>query len=632
MYRLNGVCIIVPEMHCFACGSMNAKQTCSRCHTATYCNAKCASKGWRENGHNVTCRHYAALANTPAPDPVETVDFDHFGWPAHLENDEEISGYELFAKECADAVPNLRTAAKEPATKNADDLVALSWMALTADQQLDWTKKAQQRQIGTAVFAFTTERLPFVIKDIEDKRSVYPNDSLMKQIWRNLYKKARTYYEMRAARAGAEVKTTARKGKRGAAESLDAADDKRAKRQKTTASSQTRTVAPEIVQEVTGAFTRGDIPIEMAMAIVNNLPRESVLMTAGTNRFLHDTAWRILYKRDLESLVSQTPAGQREIASVFAMFKREHPEASDVDYAWIYEKLVASFATKMADALIGNLNDDNATNGTLPERRFFAVTGGINGSQWFNGAVVQRYDTLAASMGARAEEDYYASRYDIRNWVLLDKKSIEGLPKRAIGKEFTEVELRPFKKQQIVKNMRRELSLLFQMWCVGLLKGLHDRDEFMKFYGEPYFRNGIVFSDLAYHGALASIVLPPLLSVLERNRFGYGTDTGKVATISTVRDAFVDFFKEYLMRGFADIQLYLLTEPIPGDTSAFSTEEPDEFYDGDNDKNDGNPKLQGMVQRRISLVTGGDILRAPSRTMGNAFWESVRKSCISLHV
>lgn len=153
---------------CFTCGSPHVTGMCATCRFATYCDAACAEHDVVEQRHDLACAYYAAL-------PVS----DSLGYPAHLDSARKLNAFAKFTRARGTNVDG----AEGPPLPDGrfDDLLDVMWdSALTAAQRAGWERDA-----------FDDAHIPIINKDF---KHTYPNDTLMKQIWRNFTGDERAVY------------------------------------------------------------------------------------------------------------------------------------------------------------------------------------------------------------------------------------------------------------------------------------------------------------------------------------------------------------------------------------------------------------------------------------------------------
>lgn len=385
---------------CYTCKSRDVTGACAKCRHATYCNAACADVGFTEHRHDLTCAHYAAIS---AP----------FGFPAHLAEGEELNGFRDFEADRGGFVAN---ANGPPFPKERlAELLDIIWKSgLTDAQRAKWDKKAETRNsepdrkvvLKSGRDAFDEERPKYVTPDF---RYTYPNDTLLKQIWRNLIKAERTEY-IKAAKSSSPPRASpttasptavppplvddddiaffAPRSNMNRARSPAAATAKTPSIKRRLSQTRARERLPNIYRsdddsessvstvvmdrdvgdsdgdgdgEPPRKYSRNDadmmkvlnrdptVPTELVQSLVHRLPTSTVLAVASQTRRYSALVYEAMFVRDFAPSKNTPPAQKAFIHAALASAR--NGETGAIDYERAYNAVVDNLATSMATAL-----------------------------------------------------------------------------------------------------------------------------------------------------------------------------------------------------------------------------------------------------------------------------------------
>jgi hypothetical protein len=449
---------VFEKKHCYTCHSTEAMGVCAHCGVATYCDAQCAQAGWSDYGHAVTCASYSRLISSVLVASLVAP----LGWPAHLESNEERDGFARFVLERG-PIFMIKNAEKVPSLYKVELLLDSTWAMLTNDMQSKWARKAKQRGHGTAIDTFIDERKPFMIKDIEQNIS-YGNDTLLKQIWRNLLPSERQYFMRDVQKREVLVPES---------------DDERAHKRR-------RLAIDTVINYMTGH--ENGLPTEMIMAVINHLSPEDIMATASVDKHLNEIVWELLYMIDIVPMINSTPESKALFKTLVAIetgsnitstSESEAPpqilSVKNTNFKRLYFAFGLTLAKAMATAIIGDMTDENAGDDSAPSTRFFVISNGFHGEHFFEGRTVPKFIRSLSDI-----KDFDLRRaYEIK-W----NDSI--MSPDLIGAKLVEARC-----ESMVKKLKETHGWEHRRNIALLLSKQLDDTLFKQYYGHPYWNNGI---------------------------------------------------------------------------------------------------------------------------------------------
>jgi hypothetical protein len=561
---------VFKEKHCYTCHSTEAMGVCAHCGVATYCDAQCAQVGWSDHGHSVTCASYSRLISTVLTASLSAP----LSWPAHLESSEERDGFSRFARERSPALKMLAVETALP-LYNIDLLLEHTWITLTENMQLKWTRKAKQRGHGTAIDAFTDERKPFMIKDIMDKRS-YPNDTLLKQIWRNLIKSERQYFI-------------------GGVQKRETPDTKSEEEEEEEREHKRRRLAIDVVSNFLTDHRDG-LPTEMIMAIINHLSPKDIVTTALVDKRLNAIVWELLYMIDIVPIMNNTP----ESKALFTLISTENASFKDRYMASGY-----MLSKAMANVMIGDMNDENAADDNVPSMRFFLIDDGPGSSPLFEGRTVPKFIMSRSEIEEVYEEyveQFDVSRADQPGWY------DDVIPHDIAGEKRLKAV-----RELMITSLKATNELHIKLY-VSFLLSQKLGPIFSTYYGHPYWSNGIcLFSHgkFSYAYSIPGSPFEVVTTAMSNRRFGWnGKSVSR--TTNVLKRAIQTFFFDLFMHGHTTMTLTTLYAPSidPESMDEESWFENADYYVPDDYDNDDDINLTTRKkyarQTTVSFLTGAN--------------------------
>lgn len=573
--------------HCYTCHSKNAKGLCGHCGVATYCNHDCAKEGWVKHGHAATCGSYSRLVSA-----VVMASSAPLGWPAHLETDAERAGFDLFVRERGPSlgVPNPDAV---PPMGKAQLLLMQIWKTLTDSMKNEWGKKAARAQNDNVTGFFNLERAPFINRDLAERR-FYPDDTLLKQIWRNLVKSERqTFIRMTGDATPVSAHDTKRK-ERSSPEPDSAEADANYKRLR---------LSVDMISNYMFSHEEG-LPTELIMAIINNLPSRDVAATAGSDKRLNQVVWQHLYMLDIAAPAKYNPAASEPLLGALVQEARRRATAdkltTDADYKWLYMAVATRVSEGLAKAIIGDLAVVHPHVDPTPTR-YFILWNAATGKPLFEGRTMP---TMHRFPGAWNYEDTI-DQYNVRHADDLDWYN------DYIEEGLSETERVEAGKIYMGKALRADLPWNTARHVMRVLQQDYlSEDQIKRYYGKAYWRNGIILRE--HNGTVykPGMVGPysDLAKAMRDRRFGWDpTDVARLA--EEMRRAFEVFFFEMFMQGTTLVSLSTATLQLPrskpernsdGESDNESGDESD-----DDDDDDDHPKRGPIGEHTVtSLLTG----------------------------
>jgi hypothetical protein len=553
---------VFKEKHCYTCHSTEAMGVCVYCGVATYCDAQCAQVGWSDHGHAATCGSYSRLVSAVTMASSSTP----LGWPTYLESDEKRDGFDRFVRERSPAL-GIYDVIESPPVYKINLLLENIWITLTEDMQRKWARKAEERGYGAAIDAFTDERKSFIIKDITEERS-YPNDTLLKQIWRNLIKSERQYFVGGVQNPEASIP-----------ESTGEREHKR------------RRLAIDVVNNYLTDHRDG-LPTEMIMAIINHLSLEDIADTASVDKRLNAVVWQLLYMIDIAPIINSKLASNALFEALSNALSIDR-----VDFKKRYMAAGHMLSNAMATVVIGDMTDADADASDPPSTRLFLITDAPNGKPLFEGRTLSKFPApihKLKSMYVGRNIDKFDVRYisHIAWYEDMIPDNTEGEKRLIAGRKAIAGGLKRYTKWHEGRNIS---FLLYNE--MG-----HD---FAKYYGYPYWSNGIIFKPS--NDTVRTSSLAPSYTIMDKatrtRRFGWDK-TAANRTTAVLHKALEAFFFDMFMHRNTTMTLTTVYVQSVG---------PD--YDGDDDAEQGTlddyqeddeiPDGKRVVRKTmVSLLTG----------------------------
>lgn len=575
--------------HCYTCHSKKARGVCGHCGVATYCNHECAKEGWVKHGHDATCGSYSRLVSA-----VAVASSAPLGWPAHLETDTERAGFDLFVRGRAASlgVPNPETA---PPVANAQLLLQYIWKTLTDSMKNEWGNKAARARNDNVLGFFNLERSSFINRDLAERR-FYTDDTLLKQIWRNLVTSERQTFIRMTGNATPVPEKNKRKER-----SSPESDSEAAVQQENAANKRMR-LALDMISNYMSSHKEG-LPTELIMAIINNLPSRDVAATARSDKRLNQVAWQHLYMLDIVAAAKYKPESAALISDMLEQAKKRALAAgmtTEADYKWLYMSVATRVSSGLAKVLIGDLATTSAESDPTPTR-YFIVSDAATGAHLFEGRTMPRLPVPEGdemNSYEDAVEQYNVHHADDLDWY--DDYIEEGL---------SETERIEAGKVYMGKALRVDLQWNAARYVMRVLQNYLSDDMIARYYGKPYWQNGIMLREYNFAVYKPGMVGPyrDLCKAMRDRRFGW--DPKAVArSAEGMRAAAEAFFFEMFMQGTTLVTLSTATlTRRPGPTSdrrrAYGDEESES--ESDDDEDDDQPTRIPIGEHTVtSLLTG----------------------------
>lgn len=555
-----------PEL-CFECGKP-ARGACAICRVATYCGEMCAAKALQRGRHRAACNAYVRMFSPPpARAPVEAT-FTALGWPSFLDAEKDRTAFEQFVRARSPFLPPpyaQSANAMEPVQRRGDIplVLDLMWACLTPDQKLAWQVKANLSGTTDARAAFDGHTHGTVAADLLSVRSKrYPNDTLMKQVWRNMEREVREFYgatnEFPPLPSSGPGRSRPPEKKKKEEKEEEERDEPPPKKRR-----MAPPVAPEVVDAVVAYMQNDRVPREVAMAIINNLPGRDVLAAGIASKNLMDIVHELLFLRDFVPHARYTAGGEALVRAARAEGKRRAAAAaSDRVHTETYYAAVDMLAAYFTEGAVGeDFNDEKAlrfddesshtalfhTSNVAPpvSREQYAEWLAVHPQVEFarTDAFFLREDTL---MGLAHEHLF---EFDLDSFV-GDRVYIPH--DSSYAKERTN----HFERR---KTDLERLGADLQGAIFYLLEEKHGKSAVQRTYGAYYratgMRANVMFSDTVDDwppGAVA--VFSTLTKALAKQRFGFGTYAQSGGT-QGVRDALAAFFRFFITNGLVHVFL-----------------------------------------------------------------------------